>query len=47
MVFVTTVQLRPKNILYIYKEDKAKSPRLYSADFYPRKQEQELQRTYR
>ena len=31
----------------IYKEYKAKSPRLHSADIYPRKQEQELQRTYR
>ena len=30
-----------------YKEYKAKSPRLPSADIYPRKQEQELQLTYR
>ena len=33
--------------IYFYKEYQAKSPRLHSADFYPRKQEQELQRTYR
>ena len=32
--------------IYVYKEYKAKSPRLHSADIYPRKQEQELQRTY-
>ena len=33
--------------IYICKDNKAKSPRLHSADIYPRKQEQELQRTYR
>ena len=39
----------PCQRIFINKEYKAKSPRLHSADIYPRKQEQDLrvQRTYR
>ena len=42
-----TGSLGPHWRIYIYKENKAKSPRLHSADIYPKKQEKELQRTYR
>ena len=36
---------RYRQRIYSYKEYKAKSPRLHFTDIYPRKQEQELQRT--